>query len=253
MPMLDNGRRSLIEKRLGMSAEELAQKIRDIRVKVLQDRNSLSAAHPSWHREQDVRLDSLNTLWNLLASTEIGLSLLWELAYDDWWQSKAIDPQKLTSYDKASQTLGSERFLKHGFSMGLFILAERTLRIFLRAIDPAACNGATAEFKSVYSALLGSHGLDLPKQERGKALEFLDFMRTIRNLIHNDGIYFDTRGQDRELSFNGRTYRFAHAKPVNFVTSDLLLTFTQHIYELLVRIISHPKIEAMSQILDPFG
>jgi hypothetical protein len=252
MPIIDKGRRDLIEKRLGMSAEDLTKRLRSIRDTVLQDRNSLSTAHPKWHPEDDVRIGTLNVLWNLLATAEVAISLLCELVYEDWWQSKAIDPWKLTGDDKASRTLGFERFSKHGFSMGLFISLERTFRIFLRAIDPTACRGATAGYESIYSRLLGSNGLIFPSQERHEALQLLDIMRVIRNLTHNDGVYYDRLGKVRELSFKGKLYRFEHAKPVHFVTWDLLLRFVEETRGLLLKIIKHPKIETIAQILDPY-
>jgi len=136
--------------------------------------------------------------------------------------------------------------------MSLFTLIESSFRIFLRAVDPTACRGATTAFDSIHKSLLGSKQVNFPTADRQSAEELLDFVRLVRNLIHNDGVYFDEDGNDKAVTYRGVQYRFYHGKPVDFIYWDLLLNLANDIRRLLVKVISYPKIAIQSQVADPF-
>jgi hypothetical protein len=85
----------------------------------------------------------------------------------------------------------------------------------LRAVRPGACDNGFAAFESIYKALLTHLNLQ-------KHVELLDFARTLRNLIHNNGTYFSKDGSNKKLSFNGVEYHFEYRKKVTFAYADLL-------------------------------
>ena len=73
-----------------------------------------------------------------------------------------------------------------------------------------------------------------------------------RNLIHNDGVYFDKDSNDRIIVYRSKQYSFYHGKPVDFVAWELLLTLADDLRRLMIQVISHKGIASQSQVTDPF-
>jgi len=65
--------------------------------------------------------------------------------------------------------------------MDFFTGVETSFRIFLRALDPTACNNGTGPFNTIYDCLLGSKQLNFPATERAAAKELLNLSRLLRN------------------------------------------------------------------------
>jgi hypothetical protein len=104
-------------------------------------------------------------------------------------------------------------FARCGFTHLLFSQIETTLRAFLRALAPRAVNGGSGEFKNIYECLLRTH-LEISADAVESPLTRLDFFRTIRNLIHNNGLYRSKQGARRgdlvlrnDLSFRAQSAR----------------------------------------------
>jgi hypothetical protein len=74
----------------------------------------------------------------------------------------------------------------------MFSSIESSLRLFLRALDPTACNGGMKEFNSIYDCLFNSKLATAPAD----GIELLNLLRLVRNTIHNNGVYFNPRGTD---------------------------------------------------------
>jgi hypothetical protein len=50
------------------------------------------------------------------------------------------------------------------------------------------------------------------------AIELFDLWREIRNVIHNNGVYFNAKGgHDKAIIYKGKTYVFRHAHKIEFV------------------------------------
>jgi hypothetical protein len=248
----DEKRVQAIFHRLGMRGDTLIQSLQVIKEQAFNDKQQLTAASPSWNPQKDARLLSLGKFINVCERTQFGLYILGKMLDDDWYQSNMENETQQDPDYKMILTVEFEKSLKYGFGMSLFTLIESSFRIFLRAVDPTACKEATTAFDSIHKSLLGSKRLNFPAANRQAAEELLDFVRLVRNLIHNDGVYFDEDGNDKTVTYRGVQYHFHHGKPVDFVYWDLLLTLADDIRRLLVQVISHPKIAAQSQVTDPF-
>jgi hypothetical protein len=189
----------------------------------------------------------------VLEVTQFGVYFLDKLADDDWCEENLTGGNQQKSDYKELLTTELETSLKYRLGMSFFTTIENYFRIFLRAIDSTACNGATGNFGNIYPCLLGANQLNFSATERNNAIELLDFVRLIRNLIHNDGVYFATNGQDKSVTYSDTMYSFYNGKRVDFVFWKLLLEIANNILELLVKVISHEKIIEQNQIIDPFS
>jgi hypothetical protein len=171
---------------------------------------------------------------------------------DEWYQSNISHETQQDPEYKMILTIEWEKATKHRFGMSLFTITESSFRVFLRSIDSAACRGATSSFESIYKCLLGPKQLDFAAADQKLAEELLDFIRIIRNLIHNDGVFFDEKGKDKVANYRGSQYNLYNGKPVDFVTWKLLLDLANDIQRLLLLIISQPQIGSRSEVVDPF-
>ena len=150
-------------------------------------------------------------------------------------------------------TVETETAAKYTFVMFAFIAVEAAMRSFLRAIDPAACLGGTAAWESIYNHLLGPARLTIPEPQRGSAIELLDLVREVRNLIHNNGVYFNRDAADRQLTYRGQVYSFRHGQPVDFVSWALLIEMVEGLRQLLALLTNHATISAIPAIIDPLA
>ena len=235
--------------RLGMNGVELQKRLENIQLRVLQEKNMLIADNPSWDIRNDVRITTLNNLFISLGRTRLGIQFLGELLDDDWFDKNSPGSTQELRID---QVVSFEKLIKYSFGMDFFTIAETAFRNFLRALDPSACNNGTGSFNAIYDCLLGSRQLNFLSDERAVAKELLTMSRLLRNLIHNSGTFFSENGQDKTIRYKGKTYTFKHRKRVSFAYWDLLLKLADDIYQLLVKIISHPNIKSLSHILDPY-
>ena len=249
---VDEKRVQVIFHRLGMRGDTLIQRLQVIKEQTFNDKQQLTAANPGWNPQKDARLLSLGKFINVCERTQFGLHILGSMLDDDWYQSNMENETQQDPEYKMILTVEFEKSLKYGFGMSLFTVIESSFRIFLRSIDPTACKGATTAFDSIHKCLLGSKHLNFPAVDRQAADELLEIVRLVRNLIHNDGVYFDEYGSDKTVIYRGVQYQFYHSKPVDFVYWDLLLTLVDDLRRLLIQVISHPRIVMQIQVTDPF-
>lgn len=118
-------------------------------------------------------------------------------------------------------------------------------RIYLRELDPNACNKGTAEFKSIYISIFKKLDLHI--------LEFLDLLRHIRNTIHNNGVYFHQDGQNKAVPYKGKQYMFDIGKPVKFRGGILnfLLGIMPDILIMIEDVVYSTDILSRNEIIDP--
>ncbi len=248
----DEKRAQVIFHRLGMRGDTLIQRLQAIKEQAFNDKQRLTAANPGWNPQKDARLLSLGKFINVCERTQFGLHILGKMLDDDWYQSNMENETQQDPEYKMILTVEFEKSLKYGFGMSFFTVIESSFRIFLRAVDPTACKGATTTFDSIHKSLLGSKQLNFPAADRQAAEELLEMIRLVRNLIHNDGVYFDEDGNGKTITYQEVQYQFYHGKPVDFISWDLLLTLAEDIRRLLIQVVSHPKIAVQSEVTDPF-
>jgi hypothetical protein len=242
---------AIINARFRMRGDVLLQRLQQIKERAFQDRSKLVSQYPDWSRGSDARLYSLGKIINIVERTQYLVNSIGKLMDDEWSDANLENETQRNQDYRCRLVVELEITAKYGFGMSFFTLIETYFRIFLRTIDPTACKNATAPFYDIYNILRDESHLNLTNSDWDSALELLEFIRRIRNLIHNDGVYYDDKGVDKKVSYRGTSYIFRNGLPVDFVTWELLLVLAEDIRQLLVQVISHPKIMQIATITDP--
>ncbi len=133
--------------------KDLVKQLELIRDQAYQDKESVTTTFSNFDRRKDARVTAFSKMINVFYSVELALIFVAKhLLHPNWW--KATYPKMISvSYAKI---LASEfvEFSKLGFVHSLFSTTESSLRLFLRALNPTACDRGTGSFKSVYNCLL---------------------------------------------------------------------------------------------------
>jgi len=83
--------------------------------------------------------------------------------------------------------------------------------------------------------------------------EVINVFSTIRNTIHNTGIYFAINQKDKSLDYKGKVYTFEYGKPVNFLNSDFKKDILMELLELFSKVVLSKKINDIKLIKDPLA
>lgn len=247
----DHKRREMVDFLLGMPMETLMTRLEALRAQAERDREQLTKDHPTWDSGGDARLLPLVEFANHCEQADYSMSILRKMDQDDWYANSVASAAQLDPWHRFVLTGGFEGMVKFGFQMSVFTVIETSCRVFLRALDPKACNGATGPFARVSDCLLDSEHLGFVDKEEKRATELLELVRLIRNLIHNEGVYFYGDKKDRSVEYRSNSYTFRYGEPVTFVSWDLLLNLAQDIEWLLVRLARDPKMAVIDHVTSP--
>ena len=123
----------------------------------------------------------------------------------------------------------------------------KVLSEFSFGLDPIACDKGTAEFKRIYEHLLKILNIE-------NYANLLKLLRLIRNTIHNNGVYFDRRGRDECVEYDGAIYKFEVGKPVELgdVWQLFLFNLVPDILKMVIHIVNSNEIIRKARIIDPF-
>ena len=222
----------------------LFERIRRTTNRVIAIKQSLVAEYPMWASGSDARLGLFRRLHNQLNPAMFAVHAMdRHIADPDWWQpllGRSLDVDGMNI-----ELLNLSQFLKIGLLHQVFSTIEGSYRTLLRALDPRACAGATAEFKSVYDCLLGSK-LNLAPDD----CAVIDLLRHLRNTVHNGGVVFHRKGLDQQVQYRGVHYDFQHEGIVQFAAWEPLLTWIDDAVILSEQVVRHAAITALSAPLE---
>jgi len=136
------------------------------------------------------------------------------------------------------------QFEQFGYAELLFSAIESSLRVFVRGIDPKACNEGRASFNSIFEYLLKKTGLE-------KYKPLLDLFREIRNTVHNNGIYLPERNGNKTIKWKDKTCNFEVGKPINFVTLPFLIEISKDLREMIEKIVESEPVASLKPLDDP--
>ena len=166
--------------------------------------------------------------------------------------------KKIPDYNKFCQNRRniSLNMTKNDFLLKYFFEIEAKLRLILKNIPTAILKEGnkkkkkylkgTEPFHDIYVGLLKTH-LKLPLKD----YEVLSLSSTIRNTIHNSGFYYSIRGNDKTISYRNKSYSFIHAKPINFLSDELIEQIILDLISLIIKILTHNKIREIEFMEDP--
>lgn len=223
---------------------QVIQSLWDRRQRLAQVRDELAKTH-GWS-VFDIRLAVFTKIENVVGSTALGFESMTEFLnfprrHRDGCMRVPID-----------QSLSTElaAFYKLGFMQFVFSAVESSLRSLLRTLNATAANNGTAEFKAIYDCLIHS---ELALQRAQDWGDMLDLFRLIRNVLHNNGVYFHKSGIDSEVTYRGTTYRFKHGQKIDFVYWDLCLSLLDDSIDLLKMTLAHDRVISLPYTKDPFA
>ena len=227
---------------------KLIKQLELVRDRAVEDKNAIIQLYSSVNPEHDARITAFSKLINVLNSVQLALTFIFKhLLHKEWWDSIANEP--ISDEDKQTYVDEFANLIKVAFVHGAFSAVESSLRLFLRALDPVACNAGKAGFESVYKCLFKSKLATEPKE--GSRL--LDLFRLVRNTIHNNGVYFSPRG-DARVVWRGRIYEFYNGEAVDFVTWEFMIDVSDALRKLLREIVEDANMKAINaEITDPFS
>ncbi len=214
--------------------------------RVIEVKQSLVTDYPAWPVGTDVRTGLFFRLHNQLnPAMYAALAIHRHMVKPGWWMPVIGKP--LDGDSMRVELLNLSQFLKIGLLHQVFSTIEASYRILLRALDPLACDGATAEFKSVYDCLLGAK-LALPEDDRA----VLDVLRNLRNTVHNGGVVFHRKARDQQVQYRGVLYDFQHQELVQFAAWEPILTWIDDVVSLSNQVMRHPSIAGLPvPVVDP--
>ena len=223
---------------------QLIQALWDRRKKLAYIRDGLAQAH-GWHL-YDIRLTVFTKIEHAVCCTALGFESMTEFLslprrLRDGSQRDPISPGVTTEL---------AGFYKLGFMQLVFSATESSLRLLLRALNPTVATNGTAEFKSIYECLIRT---ELRLQGADEWIDMLDLFRLMRNMIHNNGVYFHKTGTDFSVTYKGTAYRFKHGQKIDFVYWDLCLAILDDVLDLLTAILAHGRVLLLSNVKDPFA
>lgn len=228
---------------------QLIEQLQAVRDRAANDKLAVVALYSSVSPEHDARITAFSKFINVLNSVQLAFTFVSKhLLHKPWWE--AISRAPIPDTDKQVYANEFANFTKVGFVHALFSTVESSLRLCLRALDPVACNGGTAEFKSIYECLFSSN---LSKAPAGGA-ELLDLLRLVRNTVHNNGVYFSPQGAAVTLNWQGKTFEFKQGVAVDFVTWEFLIIVSDSLRALLLEIVEDANLRNVKgEITDPFS
>jgi hypothetical protein len=220
----------------------LNDKLTAIRNEMIDAREGLRTRHVTWH-EDDARLTVFNKSSNVAGSTNLGVVFMaHHLCKPAWW----VEKTKYGATPEAIQNSCDEfnMFLRISFIQGLFFAVESSFRVFVRALDSIACAQGCSEFKNIYEWLLKRTNLQ-------QHLPLLDLIRNVRNVMHNNGLFFPTSAKNATITHRGRTYAFEVGRPNNFVTWPFILELVPDLTSLVVGIVESAELVTIPRIPEP--
>lgn len=228
---------------------DLIEQLQPVRDRAVDDMMAVGRLYPFSSPDHDARITAFAKLVNVLNSVQLAFTFASKhLLHKPWWDAIARTP--ISDNDKLAYANEFANFIKVGFVHALFSSIESSLRLFLRALDPVACNGGMAEFKSIYDCLFNSKLAAAPTDGG----QLLDLLRLVRNTIHNNGVYFTPRGGTITLTWEGDRFEFKQGVAVNFVTWELLIRLSDSLRTLLREIVNDANLRSITvEIDDPFS
>lgn len=194
----------------------------------------------SWS-ETDARITVLGKLNNILNSVSLGYFFMHTyLKNESWWEQY----QKLDITIETIQTSTNEfeMFFRIGLIQNLTYCIESSFRIYVRALDPNACNKGQSEFKNIYEWLLKKLNLQTGN------IDLLDLLRNIRNTMHNNGLFFPANGKNQTVIYKSNSFNFEVGKPNDFVNTELIVGLIPDLLDLVEKVVLSRPIMDMTSI-----
>lgn len=232
------------------NAIKLARRIKNIRIACHNDFVRLFK-RKKLDQNKDIRATSIIRFTRLL----IGLNVSFLHAiYAD--REKTFKDIRIPIYEDKTPIDGfmfqNKIFLKLGFTSSLFFIMDGVLNTYLKHIDIQSYKKAKG-IKNICERLLDTLGW----KDANHYSSIFNFLRLIRNTLHNNGIHIPTNKSDKNIpptTYKGKDYVFEENKRLEFVTWDLLLDLAEDMKTFLFLLASDETINKSNELInDPLA
>jgi hypothetical protein len=192
-------------------------------------------------KENDVRVTFFKHLVNVLDSTILFLIVARKyFGNENWWKeyNLSIRPFPFSrEFDYYDQVVTN--------SFCLFIISsfESSIRLIIKRYDSNLYQ-SQRDFNPLCKELISK--LNLYNKDK-----FIDVILTVRNGIHNNGVYIP-RGhiKNKKIEWNNVIFHFDENKPISITWSNLV-SFSKEIYKIFTDIINSNQIKKIAYYHDP--
>jgi hypothetical protein len=217
------------------------------------DRNSILIKY-GFDKHNDARVTIFSKA--ILVQRSVRLCFIFRrnhLSEPEWW--KGLDADMNWSLPSDADSLANllinyidefTNFWTVGYVHALFSSIESSFRLFVRALDPNACNKGAEDFINIYQWLL-------TKLKLVNYISMLSFLRLVRNTVHNNGVYYHRTKLKESVTYNGKTYTFELGKAVEYgdVWDILQFQIMPDVKRMMADVVNTKHISSIPQIVDP--
>ena len=224
---------------MNLNLDSLNQNLARIIGTFIDERDRLRKSHSDWPM-YDARVTIFNKCGNITQTVYLAVVFMQRhLTKSDWWEE--METYGATKEDIQLTIHRFNQFLRTFFIQELFSLIEGSFRVFVRALDPNACNQGRDAFKNIYVWLLSRLSIS-------SEIPLLDLMRNIRNTMHNDGVFLPTNDKDVVVEWKGKEYHFVVGKVIDFISWSFLLNLMPDISSLIGKTVESNELAHLQQI-----
>jgi hypothetical protein len=204
-------------------------------------------AHPEWPKQHDARSNLLAKPVNLILTAIVNLRLTQQyLPHVAFWRQH-ISPE----FDSA-ESIGGSYFEQNTFyRFGFFLFLLSNIEHGFRAIQPRIVKGTDIHsqqpFEQVYRSLFNAL---LPSERAVEVATLYDLLRTMRNTVHNNGVYSPHNQKDVSFNVAGQAYDFRVNRRVEYFGWEFFIRWLGPIRESLASLIDAPEVVAIPTIAD---
>jgi len=214
----------------------------------IQNKETIKGIYSRVNPRKDARITTFSKMIDIFNSLRLSLAFVQKGFNLDWWKG-ILSEERLPKSAILYYTGVFMNISKIGFNQILFSNTESSLRIFLRALDPNACNGGMGKFQSIYCCLFKTKLSVCPPE----GIELLDLFRLVRNTSHNNGVYFDPNRRDRTINWRGKSYIFKHSAPIDFVNWSFIMEISDAVRFLMYEVVTDKNLQLVThEIKDPY-
>lgn len=203
--------------------------------------------HLDWAATNDARTNLLAKPVNHILIAVVNLRLVQRILQEvAFWQTELISDLN------TPQAVYPAYFEQNTFyRFGFFVFLIANIEHGFRAIQPKVVQGvdqqAVRPFAQVYSTLFRAV---LPEDVAAQHIDLFDFLRTLRNTVHNNGVYSPTNRKDSQFVTVGKTYDFIVGRRAEYFTWQNFVEWLSPIRAALSDLINSPAVMRVDHISD---
>lgn len=207
----------------------------------------VAAAHPDWVSKNDARTNLLAKPINHVLMAIVNVQIVQRvLVYVDFWRTN-VSPDLNTP-----ELIGPPYFEQNTFyRFGFFLFLLSNIEHGFRAIQPKVVRGidehSDQPFAQVYSTLFRAVLTPALAAEHGNTF---DLLRTLRNTVHNNGVFSPNIRKDAEFTVAGTKYSFVVGKRADYFGWEHFIGWLPPIRSALTDVTDAPLVASVQHISD---